>query len=540
MKFMTGIVLFIFFMAVITSSGPAFADEPYFIDIKKGGYSGEQFGNSCEGLGDINNDGYNDFLTSSLGPDTLYLYLGGPAPFDNEPVLKWPNHGYDGEYAFSPVNVGDMDCDGTTDFITAFDMGNDTLRLYLGLENLDANDYITIFEKYNVSVSHYISGHGDNNGDGRPEFWLCTPPTSEPFDYLINGYSGCEYLDNIPDFSIEYSRDPDNHYGNPHDLCSHCDINGDGIPDIIYGQIANVLDYAGRICVIWGNETLSTVPDLKFYCPDDDPSPSTVADYGHGIVCLGDISGDGIDDIWVNRHKRNYIYFGGNPFDTIADIVVDYDDMSPAVAFAGDINDDGYNDVALLENGELSSGISYIYCQPGMDTLIDAIFSLEGFHDAWPEGGVVEVAIDYSWAGDINGDGIDDVLISAFESYSNWQDEGLIYIQSGKYGFPLGVADENPVSIPDQIELSQNYPNPFNSGTVIKFTLPRSGFTTLSIYNLLGDKVVGLVNQNLQVGEHKIAWEGNDDNGNPVATGVYFYRITSGDYSQTKKMILLK
>ena len=140
------------------------------IDVKKGTIDGERFGQSCEGMGDVNGDGYNDFLVSCRGSKELYFYLGGPHPFDNPPVITWENHSsYDGLTSFSPVNVGDVDCDGVDDFISLFGTG-DTLKLFLGLENQDGDDLITLFS-YETAWWHFeIGGGGDNNNDGRKDF----------------------------------------------------------------------------------------------------------------------------------------------------------------------------------------------------------------------------------------------------------------------------------------------------------------------------------------------------------------------------------
>ena len=87
-------------------------------DHKKGDGYGQMFGDACEGLGDINGDGYNDFLVAEFRNHKLHLYLGGPHPFDTLPVVTWESHGsFIGLESFSPVNFGDVDCDGINDII---------------------------------------------------------------------------------------------------------------------------------------------------------------------------------------------------------------------------------------------------------------------------------------------------------------------------------------------------------------------------------------------------------------------------------------
>ena len=94
--------------------------------------------------------------------------------------------------------------------------------------------------------------------------------------------------------------------------------------------------------------------------------------------------------------------------------------------------------------------------------------------------------------------------------------------------------------IPDEFSLSQNYPNPFNPTTKIDFTLPRSGEVAITIYNLMGQKVTVLKNSNLEYGYHSVLWNGLDQFGKPVASGVYFSELRTRNFRQTKKMLLLK
>jgi len=93
---------------------------------------------------------------------------------------------------------------------------------------------------------------------------------------------------------------------------------------------------------------------------------------------------------------------------------------------------------------------------------------------------------------------------------------------------------------PINTSLKANYPNPFNPETVISFSVSREDRVSLDIYNLRGQKVRSLVNSVYGVGEHYVVWNGRDDIGRPVSSGVYFYRMLSGEYVAVKKMLLLK
>jgi hypothetical protein len=95
-------------------------------------------------------------------------------------------------------------------------------------------------------------------------------------------------------------------------------------------------------------------------------------------------------------------------------------------------------------------------------------------------------------------------------------------------------------AIPNQYSLNQNYPNPFNPSTEISFALPQASDVDLSIYNVLGQHVRNLVSGYMEPGKHSVTWDGRDNKGNVAASGIYFYRIKAEDFSDIKKMTLLK
>ena len=94
--------------------------------------------------------------------------------------------------------------------------------------------------------------------------------------------------------------------------------------------------------------------------------------------------------------------------------------------------------------------------------------------------------------------------------------------------------------IPEEFALYANYPNPFNPYTTISYDLPEQAQVTLGIYDLLGKKIKTLVNQSQDAGNKIAMWDGTDELGRQVSAGVYLYQIQAGDFSQTRKMVLLK
>ena len=104
------------------------------------------------------------------------------------------------------------------------------------------------------------------------------------------------------------------------------------------------------------------------------------------------------------------------------------------------------------------------------------------------------------------------------------------------------IDDEQPTSqtVPNQYILAQNYPNPFNPETTIRFSIPVSSEVIIKIYNLLGNEIKSLVFDYLPAGEHSAHWNGTDNSGQKVSSGLYIYRMKAGKYSDVKKMMFIK
>lgn len=111
---------------------------------------------------------------------------------------------------------------------------------------------------------------------------------------------------------------------------------------------------------------------------------------------------------------------------------------------------------------------------------------------------------------------------TTFFTYASYQCTGTV-----------GIGNNN--EIPLSYSLSQNYPNPFNPSTLINYSIPAGGSVKLVVYNLLGEEVAALVNEYKPAGKYGIEF-----NASQLATGVYFYKLTSGDFSDTKKLMLIK
>jgi len=122
--------------------------------------------------------------------------------------------------------------------------------------------------------------------------------------------------------------------------------------------------------------------------------------------------------------------------------------------------------------------------------------------------------------------------------YHDYDKNGTPHIRMEKPEFETVTASLSGVAsptMPTSYALSQNYPNPFNPSTKIAFDLPVASHVELTIYNVLGQKVEMLVDGDMEAGSHEVTWDAS-----PYSSGIYFYRISAKNFTETKKMMMLK
>ena len=113
-----------------------------------------------------------------------------------------------------------------------------------------------------------------------------------------------------------------------------------------------------------------------------------------------------------------------------------------------------------------------------------------------------------------------------------------VIVPGGVYYQAIGVDED--INLPSEVSLGQNYPNPFNMKTGIDFAVPSPGHVSLELYDILGRQIKTLIDANLEPGYYTAGWDGLDESGNPVSTGMYFYTLKTGDSRLSRKMLLLK
>jgi len=255
----------------------------------------------------------------------------------------------------------------------------------------------------------------------------------------------------------------------------------------------------------------------------------------HSIFTILDVNGDSAKDIIAagNGGPRGVKLFVTEPsspglnLDTFY-LIGEYlrpSSFGLSLSYGGDINQDGFAEVLV---GDYQQDKVYIfYGGKNIDSLFDLV--LAGYDS-------LDFATQIAFAGDINGDGYGEILVSSLGDLTL---KGKIYIFTSN---PTSVNDDEQDNAEKRFYLRQNYPNPFNEKTVIDYSLDESNITlvTIKIYNILGVKVKTLVEVRQVPGDHQVFWDGRDDLGQEVSSGIYFYQLKTPECSQVRKMIFLK
>lgn len=250
-------------------------------------------------------------------------------------------------------------------------------------------------------------------------------------------------------------------------------------------------------------------------------SPQSRFDVGNGPwgICAADFDGDGdVDlatgdyestDVYILKNNGSGSFSGGTVYPS--GTLVGVSALTPA-----DL--DGDNDIDLAVTG-LGSITMYVMLNNGSGS-----FSVAASAST-------EALTSYVVAADLDSDGDLD-LATANESGPSV----TVAINSSA----LASVDDTPLELPESFYLKQNFPNPFNPTTSITYSLETTADVSLRIYNSLGQVVRTLDSGVQQAGFHRVIWDGCDAAGNRLSSGVYFYQLSAGDYSHTRKMIMLK
>jgi hypothetical protein len=190
----------------------------------------------------------------------------------------------------------------------------------------------------------------------------------------------------------------------------------------------------------------------------------------------------------------------------------------------GDIDKD--NDLDVVASARWSS-YATVFGSDGNGALESQTSYEGGYQYVWPV-----------FLADMNYDTYLDLIVSTTK-YTGI--DSLMIFWNTKELIPVITDDDGIINnLPQLFSLAQNYPNPFNPTTTISYTLESRSHVKLTVYNLLGQKVVALVDESKPPGNYDVVWNGKDDRGNLVASGIYFYQLETDKQAKAKKMILIK
>lgn len=387
------------------------------------------FGYEISSAGDFNNDSYNDIViaaTNYNGTGKLYFY-GGFANFPDGIIKKSIIGELNSNFGFSIDVLEDIDNNGFNEIaVSSVDFNNSTGKVTIYESISDWNDTPNETTITN-NIENSFFGHKiiseDINSDGFTDL-LISSIGNENISGKVEVYYGGADFDTYSDLTIEGEE--------THDLFGFSmsckgDLNNDNINDLIIGS-KRFNDNRGKIYIFHGSENF----DNQFHFSIIGQNTNNL--FGVSCDNIGDFNGDGIDDIAIgadgfnNYRGRVYIYFGGIETDMEADLILsgveEYEHFGYNLAGVGDINNDGFDDLLIGSYGKNNGeGEAYIFLgSENPDNEVDLILS--------PETTLENFATTLSAAGDYNNDGFADFVIGAY-GFPNGNNNGRAYLYFG-------------------------------------------------------------------------------------------------------------
>jgi hypothetical protein len=408
-----------------------------------GATPGDTFGGAVAAAGDLNGDGCGDLIVGAYQCDArgldagrAYVYFGGRT-VDAKPDLYLTGEAPGDLFGVSVASAGDVNRDGFPDLIVGAHendaMGANAGRAYIyyGGPAADSKaDVVLTGEAAGDAFGYSVASAGDVNGDGYADVIVGAYENSATAGGAGRAYLffGGASMDNSPDLVLTGEAAGD-YFGIS--VTSAGDVNGDKFGDVIVGAYQNDTAGrdAGRAYVFLGGPHADERPDLIL-------AGAAAGDaFGFSVATAGDVNKDGFGDVIVGAYHndaggsdagRAYVYFGAARPDARADLVLTGDGPGDAfgfsVAFAGDVNGDGFSDVIVgaygNDAGGSAAGRSYVYFG---GTAPDAIsdFTVTG------EATLDNLGYAVTGALDLDGDGFGDVAVTA-----PFGDAGRVYLCS--------------------------------------------------------------------------------------------------------------
>lgn len=500
-------------------------------------------------------DGWPMATSSGVRSSPLMIWNGGgprrlAAVEDAGQLHLWESDGREAEgfpfqapggNIWGSVTLGDLDGDGSEELI--FGSKNDTL--YAVRQNGSL-----LFKRDMGADVLATPAVADLNADGSPE--------------IVLGTAGSE-LHVLTAQGQKFSPFPVVLSGPIMADAALADVDGDGSLDVVVGASD------GKLSVV-SVETGEVLPGFPFETGGPIWSAPVVAD----------LDGDGSREVIVGSDAKKLfaIHSDGQVMFTFR--TVHAVKGSPAVA---DLDENGSLDIIFTsQDGRISAVNQWGYCVSGWPydtgrTLMSSPIVLDIDEDGHQEVvllaygpelihldryGFVQLSLPLEGnglpmstpvAGDLDNDGDLEIAVGGPKGIHVWNYPTASTVsqpwpmhrgnvcRTGYVGDVTTAApqeDGPQPAVPGRYALHQNYPNPFNPETAIRYSLAQAEPARLAIYNVLGQEVVTLVDRHQAAGAHEIVWNGTDAGGRAVSSGLYFYRLQAGQFSETRKMVLLR
>jgi hypothetical protein len=428
---------------------------------------------------DYNKDGKIDVLFANDGMPPKYNYF-----FRNDNLLSFTNVAY---------SIGLIDSSSTL-CLAASDYNNDSYPdLFLGTQSNPGSLLTSIVYKNNgngtftdvtnasgITTNYYTWGAewGDFNNDGYMDLFLAN---TTGFNQLYKNNGNGTFTDVTVAMGV---NDPGQSYS-----CGWADIDNDGDLDLYVARGQTYVDKMYR------NDG-TTFTDIS--------TAAGMGDLRHSsCVSWGDYNNDGFLDLYLNNNgTENRLYKNsGNSNKWIILRLNGVNSNRSAIGTRVRIKTGTLNQIREVEGGSGGKGMNSLPVEFGIGTasIIDSLII------KWPSG--------------------------LEQRFANVTPNTIYNVTEGQ---TIGVNNINSI-IPDKYSLSQNYPNPFNSMTNVKWQMLNECEAKIVVFDMLGKEVATLVNEKLDAGSYQILFDASQ-----LPSGIYFYKLTAGNFSETKKMILLK